>query len=267
MVTKHLSLFCMLLAVRWGAAQYYMYTPGTPIVFAPWQQYGGWQDNCAITLPTGCKISPYSDLTLCQNIPTNVSFTPVIDQTYRYGPSSQYGTIYAQCGSLSPTEPPMYPVCTSDGTLPDVFAPENTSACEVSFGPSNPTPIIVARCVQNGTIPGRIAYMQRMVWNDSSTVPNESCDFGNYVELNLPQCNPALYGALCDGQTVIAQALTPAKAPPSKAVSSTTGKSISQTSGAPTLTTHVQITSNNAVTPSQWTLFILFRLLLGPWLV
>lgn len=229
-----LYMFACMIFVHSMHAQFYMYTPGTPAVFSPWDQFGGFV-YCTFVLPTGCGLMPYTDSSLCNNVPENVTITPQISQTYRYGKATDMGYIRIGCDTGNP--PNMSMVYTTDGTLPDITKPLRGRVASVLFNSSFPTPIILARCIQDGKLPSRIAYFQRMIWDTAvnGTTP-PSCDIKHYKELNLPRCNPAVYGARCDGQTIIT---------PTTSTQTTSGSS-SNTSGRQTSTSST--TTNSAST-------------------
>lgn len=201
----------LLTSTTW--CQYYMYTPGTAITIPPWDQFGGFI-YCDFVQPSGCGLPPYSDVTLCQNVPSNVSITPMIEQIYRYGQASATGRISVTCetGGRINTKT----VYTTDGTLPDIHGPAFNGGAYIDFDPSNPSPIVLARCIEAGKVPSRIAYFQRMIWDSAvngSALPPESCKLSHYKELNLPRCDPNLLGTLCDGQTIVAIPPAPTTAP------------------------------------------------------
>jgi len=205
----------ILLSILIGSVfgQYYMYTPGTPAVFADWDQFGGML-YCTFVQPSGCDLPPYTDITLCSNDPDNVSITPSIDQSYRYGLASETNSIAVSCDTGN--RPGTHMAITTDGTLPDIYNASINRVQYVKFNPSNPTPTILARCIEPNKMAGRIAYFKRMIWDTNVNGTAPSCNLDHYKELDLPHCDPNTFGVRCDGQTFFAEALvpTPKSTPP-----------------------------------------------------
>jgi hypothetical protein len=205
-------------------AQYYMYTPGSsilPYMNSQFDTYGcGLQ--CFPYTNTICGATqPFFDATMCQNIPSTVSMTPWIQANsgHIYSPPGTAGTIYIDCGFADYSYTKNYTLfLTTNGTLPNIFGKPWRGPLPggwgigVNFLASDPPLLIVARCVEDNKTASRIAYAWRIPWdpaaNGSWCPTNGVSSMGNprYHELNLPRCNPAIYGALCDGQTIISTA-------------------------------------------------------------
>lgn len=204
----------LLLVVSMGNAQFYMYQPGTKANFSPWDQFGR-MIPCSFEIPSGpCQLYPYFDASLCTYTPPNVSVTPSIDQTYRYGSASDTGGIIVDCnvGNRGTNVSIAY---TEDGTLPDIKKAVRRDTVIIRFNATRPTPIIIARCIDQGKVPSRIAYMQRMIWDDAvnGSYSTTVCNISHYKELNLPRCDPNLYGSLCDGQSIVNNTWTTTPSP------------------------------------------------------
>lgn len=207
-----------------ASAQFYMYTPGAsiePFVSTLFDSFGGGYRCEPAHQGDSCYLSPYFDSTLCFNDPDNVSMTPWIDSQNIYGDPNASGTIMVQCGIGSiPNIVNDRIVFTTNGTLPDVLKPFNASegdamaSISVPFSPSNPFPVIVARCIEPGKLPSRIAYARRIHWGSAngSYCPSHEA-LAAYRELPLPRCLTRLVGSLCDGQSIVVMPST--QSPPS----------------------------------------------------
>lgn len=223
-IMKRFALL-MVLIVSMTTAQFYMYQPGTQATFEPWDQFGR-MIACRFEIPSGqCQLYPYTDESLCRYIPDNVSVTPSISQTYRYGSATQSGGILVDCnvGNRGTNVSIAY---TEDGTLPDIRKAVRSDTVVVRFNATRPTPIIIARCIDQGKLPSRIAYMQRMIWDDAvnGSYATTVCSLSHYKELNLPRCDPVIYGPLCDGQTIVndSNPSTPTRTPSQRSPITTT---------------------------------------------
>lgn len=200
-------------------AQFYMYTPGEsiePYVTSPFDSFGGGFRCTPPKQGEPCFLSPYFDRTLCFHEPANVSMTPWIEPINMYGDPSASGTILVRCGSGSLPSPVWVKLTlTINGTLPDVSVEYKRgdpgySGFSVPFSPSNPFPIIVARCQEPGLLPSRIAYARRIHWvaANGSYCPTHDVAI-TYHELTLPRCLPSLVGDRCDGQSIVAMPNAP----------------------------------------------------------
>jgi hypothetical protein len=228
------------------SAQFYMYTPGDsiePYVNTVFDAYGGGYRCTPAQAGEPCYLSPYFDSTLCKNEPANVSMTPWIESKYLYGSAADTGVIRIRCGTG--TQPNVYNdvlVFTANGTLPDIHSEpllgpaSSTAAYDVPFSPANPFPVVVARCIEPGKLPSRIAYARRINW--VTTVNGSYCPGHDvritYHELGLPRCDPTLMGDACDGQTIVAMppGKTSPSSPPKTSSSSSTTSVLSPASAA-----------------------------------
>jgi hypothetical protein len=161
-------------------------------------------------------------------------------------------TISVECGTSNPSGSVSI-VCTFDGTLPDIHNAKRASSCGVRFNTSYPTPIVMARCIADGKIPSRIAYMQRMIWDDAvnGSYYTKICNENHYRELDLPRCDPAIGGSLCDGQSIVVLPSTPTKSATPIMTSS---------SGMPTYATVLSTPTSD--TNSKWQEFCSFIFML-----
>lgn len=236
---------CIIHLATFGRAQFYMYTPGTsiePYVKTIFDAFGGGYRCTPAQVGEPCYLSPYFDSTLCKNEPANVSMTPWIEPRYLYGSAAETGVIRIRCGTG--TQPNVYNaelVFTANGTLPDIYSEpllgpaSSKAAYDVPFSPANPFPVVVARCIEPGKLPSRIAYARRINW--VNTINGSYCPSHDvrltYRELDLPRCDPALVGSACDGQTIVAMppGSTPTtRSPPPTTSSSTTSSMVPQSS-------------------------------------
>jgi hypothetical protein len=235
-----LVFVAVLATVMMTKAQFYMYTPGESIESLVKTQFDSFGGGKRCTPPKSnepCFQSPYFDSTLCHNDPDNVSMTPWIDPANIIGAPTDSGTIRILCGrGVVPNVVNDILVFTSNGTLPDIFstpligAGGSKALFDVPFSPSNPFPVIVARCIEPGKLPSRIAYARRINW--VSAVNGSYCPQHDtaltYRELDLPRCLPSLVGSQCDGQTIVAM---PQQAPPPTVPATSSAGSTPHTSG------------------------------------
>jgi hypothetical protein len=244
------TLVIAVVLIARGRTQYYMYTPGTsilPYISSPFDTYGA-GINCNIP-PTGtCAEDPSLDPTMCQYIPASVSTTPYINvgtptsfsqtSSYYSAPGAS-GGISVMCGDWDFG----YTVyrklfVTFNGTLPDIFGTPTrqgygTIGVPVTYSPGV-VQFIVARCIEGNRTASRIAYAKRIPWDltiNGSWCANHgiySLPTPQYHDLALPMCNPAIMGAACDGQTIVAMPTPgPVTSPPPP-------RTTTMTSGGPT---------------------------------
>lgn len=202
-----------------------MYTPGesvVPYMNSFYDTYGsGWY--CGSIWGANCSESPFFDPTMCQHIPSNVSVTPFIDSAYLYASPNATSSILVSCNHWS-NDPSLNVSLffTTNGTLPDIRGRCHSNGLRclgsalVSFGPNDTPAFIVARCVQQGMVPSRIAYARRIPWDDVTNgswcnTPQaiKALPSPTYRELSLPLCNHIVFGSQCDGQTVVQGAQVP----------------------------------------------------------
>lgn len=218
-VIAPILLLILLASVCQG--QFYMYTPGTPIdayINNPYDIYGSGTICAGVPLDTSymCAEEPNIDTTMCHSVPSNVSPTASIDSTNLYS-SNTRSSIFVACGAADFNSTNKWKLFfTTNGTLPDIFGP-----CYNKAGPTvcldaeyvdyddatGVFPNIVARCILNDLLPGRIAYARRIPNFQATCV--RSMATPHYHELTLPRCDPALKGALCDGQTIVSGSTPP----------------------------------------------------------
>lgn len=198
-----------------------MYVPGTAITDemlpdatamygVPWR-----------TLVSGCKLGrvndvcesrwllPGDDASFCKNVPDYVSRTPYFSGGMMWIESDDDIEIVCGGNDMFESEKNIAGttiVYTTDGTLPDVNGPSvvaphtfSASAGEAIF--------LVARCLEPGKHPSRIAYVKRQPkgYYDCFADPGWKWEV-NHKPLILPGCNAAVLGlVVCDGQTVVDQ--------------------------------------------------------------
>lgn len=243
--STRVRILCALILVVWlwklCNGQYYMYTPGesiVPYMKSTYDTYGAGL-YCGSIWGANCSTSPYFDPTMCQYSPTNVSVTPYISYENLYRPPGTSASILVSCDAWTDDASLNISLYfTTNGTLPDITGPCHSNGVRclrgalVAYGPNDPPPLIVARCVQQGMLPSRIAYAKRIPWDDE--VNGLWCDAphaikalpsATYRELSLPRCNHISFGALCDGQTIVAGAQLPIPPDPTAPGSDDSGKS------------------------------------------
>jgi hypothetical protein len=215
-----------------------MYTPGEPITteMLPTERafYGipGMVQFCSdldSSQQRECSTFQSNDASFCHNVPEHVSRTPYFPSsiydisnggayTIRCGATPDW-TIYDQYKNEGAPEGTEI-VYTTDGTLPDIYGPRHPNPVQLNLRRSEVS-FIVARCIEPGKHPSRIAYVERKYngpldcggkYNPDPAAWRVETD---HKPLVLPGCNARALGRdVCDGQTIVEQATSIAPPPP-----------------------------------------------------
>ena len=210
--TAFLASVALVLFSFGGATAYlYMYEPGDPVpsTYSMWDEFGIGND-CRRSLSGSCIGLIFMDETICDNTPANVSRTPLFKSIdVRRTDQRTSGYIGVDCNPWGQRDSRNVTVVyRTDGRMPDIFvAHTNVQSATIRYDENTRNFFVVARCLEEGKLPSRIAYFERVVWDE--TVNGSWCDqwseTANYKELDLPRCRPELVGwDKCDGQTVVA---------------------------------------------------------------
>lgn len=199
-----------------------MYEPGAPVVLQdPYDAYGvpTLCDNAESVYPEimSCYRSDNETPDACENIPEIVSRTPIINSGPRVNTTTPLRYIAITCG-LGADKFAADLAYTLNGTFPDIYQAvpsadlANGNILRIDHHRNYPDLFVVARCIEDGKLPSRIAYFRRLA-NNTGDCYNYNRRF-NYRQLDLPQCYPDLVGAnACDGQTIVEHPPVPTPPP------------------------------------------------------
>lgn len=218
---SHAMLTCLVCAFALffsfaDASPFLMYEPGAPIVAGTHTEdrlwtYGLLRSVCVDATLEQCMQMP--DLTLCDNRPESVSRTAsilrrdseTIDGVYHNG-------FVIKCDYAHRRPENTTLVYTTNGTMPDIFGERSPAEISIQV-PFNESNVVVARCIEPGKTPGRVAYVRPLEYGAFDC---DKWDYdAHYKELvNFPECPWWELGYDgCDGQTILEQSPEPAPAP------------------------------------------------------
>lgn len=228
----------MLVAVAWAGVSSSpgvilpMYTAGTPLTLSmrtsAWSEFGfpfrEGQDACRRhrKFHQACKsiLLPGTDVGFCMNYPEYMSRTPNFGMTGL--DANMAGFVHINCGAGAVEDGERSPNGTMitysmDGTLPSIFMALNPAPVTFII-PAGEEATIIARCVEPGKKPSRIAYAFRVKDRTPFACdgPNEWDIDSDHTPLLLPGCDHLKYGLdKCNGEGFVGpMPSTPTPTPP-----------------------------------------------------
>lgn len=216
-----------------------MYEPGTRIerdvhTASDLWAYGLMAAPCVDATLEMCMQMP--DMTLCENRPESVSRTPlIVSKGLDTIDGVEHREFEVKCDFSHQRPENTTIVYTTNGTLPDIFGPRSPPEFFVKV-PVNMSNLLVARCIEPGKTPGRIAYVRIYSWDEYDCPPWEYEE--HYKELDGIQECPwwELGYDGCDGQSFLAgYAPEPTVQPSPEPQEIPSSPSTSPTAGTPSL--------------------------------
>ena len=200
-------------------AQWPMYVPGAPINRSVIPIEAGIYGFAYGPALYSCREQVYRypchgvqlpDPSICQNLPPLLSRLPNIKGT-AFLLLNQKDSMEIHCGVESGTDETQKApegtvlVYTLNGTCPDIYGPSHTPPVTVNYE-ANEYMFVMARCIEPGKSPSRIAYAERLTPESYQCYRNQGGPWKfetHYKPLQLPQCEAWKHGLEnCDGQSI-----------------------------------------------------------------